>query len=94
MPLIALATKGYNNKMYYVYILQSEKFEDQFYYGSTSDLHNRLKSHNNGQSPHTSKFKPWKVVWYSAFESTNVARDFEKYLKTASGKAFLRKRLT
>ena len=79
--------------MYYVYVLQSEKFKGQLYFGSISDIKKRLKAHNAGQSPHTSKYKPWKVIWYGAFESTQVARDFEKYLKTASGKAFLRKRL-
>lgn len=80
--------------MYYVYVLQSEKFGEQLYFGSTSNLLKRITAHNNGQSPHTAKYKPWKVIWYGAFESAKLARDFEKYLKTASGKAFLRKRLT
>ena len=36
---------------------------------------------------------PWKLVWYSVFETEKQARDFELYLKTGSGKAFAYKRL-
>lgn len=79
--------------MHFVYILQSEVDKDQLYYGKTSDLKNRLQAHNAGQSKHTSKYRPWKIIWYSCFESVSKATDFEAYLKTASGKAFLRKRL-
>lgn len=79
--------------MHYVYALQSKVNENEFYFGSTSDLKGRLASHNSGQSKHTAKHKPWKVVWYGCFQNASRAREFEKYLKTASGKAFLRKRL-
>ena len=79
--------------MYCVYILRSISNPSQTYIGSTSDLKRRLGSHNSGANKHTSKFRPWKVIWYSAFESQEKAEDFEKYLKTASGIAFRRKRL-
>jgi len=36
---------------------------------------------------------PWKLVWYGAFETEKEARDFERYLKTGSGKSFAYKRL-
>jgi predicted GIY-YIG superfamily endonuclease len=51
----------------------------------------RLNSHNAGQSSHTSKFRPWKLVLSIHFEEENKARSFERYLKTGSGKAFARK---
>ena len=76
--------------MYYVYLLRSEKF-DQIYTGVTKDLKSRLIAHNSGQSPHTSKFKPWKIVTYVAFENEQTARDFERYLKTGSGIAFAKR---
>ena len=79
--------------MYYADILRSEIDSSQLYFGSTSDIKNRLKQHNSGQSKHTRKYKPWKVIWYGAFENKSTAEHFEEYLKTASGKAFLRKRL-
>lgn len=79
--------------MYYVYIFRSINYSQQTYIGSTYDLRKRLESHNSGANKHTSKFKPWKVIWYSAFETQEKAESFEKYLKPASGIAFRRKRL-
>lgn len=47
--------------MFYVYILQSINFPEHFYVGCTNDLKRRLKEHNNGNSVHTNKFKPWDL---------------------------------
>ena len=44
-------------KFYYVYILQSEVDQERFYTGFTENLDSRLKSHNSGGCPHTSKYK-------------------------------------
>ena len=79
--------------MYYVYILKSLKSPNQVYIGSTPDLQNRLVSHNGGANKHTSKFKPWKIIWVCGFITKQKAIAFEQYLKTASGIAFRRKRL-
>lgn len=79
--------------MYFTYILQSINSPEQYYYGSTSDIERRLVQHNRGESYHTSKYKPWKLLWYAAFEKKKLAKDFEKYLKNSSGRAFVRKRL-
>jgi len=76
----------------YVYIIQSVDFPLQIYIGLTYDILGRLKDHNAGRSTHTSKFKPWKMVIYLKFENEQRARDFEKYLKSGSGRAFLKKR--
>jgi len=78
--------------MHYVYILKSTHFRES-YIGSTSDLKRRLHDHNNGKSRHTAKFKPWDVIGYYAFSSKTKAMEFEKYLKSSSGKAFMNKRL-
>jgi putative endonuclease len=79
--------------MYYVYILRSLSDPSQIYIGSTSDLKQRLADHNSGKSPHTSKFKPWELECYIAFPDKQRAFDFEKYLKSHSGRAFAMKRL-
>ncbi|MDD3647943.1 MAG: GIY-YIG nuclease family protein [Candidatus Dojkabacteria bacterium] len=79
--------------MYFTYILRSTNYSNQYYYGSTSDVERRLEKHNNGKSYHTSKYKPWKIIFYAAFETRRLAEDFEKYLKNSSGRAFMRKRL-
>ena len=79
--------------MHYVYILQSLIDANQIYTGSTANLKKRLESHNSGANKHTSKFKPWKIIWYSGFMYEEKAISFEKYLKSSSGIAFKRKRL-
>jgi putative endonuclease len=43
--------------------------------------------------PHTSKYKPWRLKIYVAFSDEGQAVAFEKYLKSASGRAFAKKRL-
>ncbi len=78
--------------MHYVYILLSEK-SHIFYFGSTNDLKNRLMLHNSGKVISTKPHKPWNLVWYGAFKTEKEARDFERYLKSGSGKAFAYKRL-
>jgi putative endonuclease len=79
--------------MFYVYHLQSSNSFEQFYVGFTEDLKTRLQSHNRGESVHTRKFMPWRLVGYHAFEDKGLALKFESYLKSGSGRAFAKKRL-
>jgi len=79
--------------MWYVYIIRSVAFPDHEYTGATADLQRRLPDHNAGKSSHTAKYKPWKLVWYCAFADKYKALEFEKYLKSHSGRAFAKKRL-
>jgi predicted GIY-YIG superfamily endonuclease len=78
---------------FYVYILQSEHMPEAFYVGFTEDLHSRLKTHNSGQVPHTAKFLPWRIKTAIAFTDRQRALEFERYLKSPSGRAFAKKRL-
>ena len=82
-----------NLSMHYVYILRSINRPSEVYVGYTLDLRARLETHNSGKSPHTSKHRPWKIIFYCAFESEKTAKAFEIYLKSHSGKAFTTKRL-
>jgi predicted GIY-YIG superfamily endonuclease len=79
--------------MVYVYILQSTDFPERHYVGVTHDLRSRLHKHNAREVPHTSKYAPWTIKTYLAFSDEKQAFDFEKYLKSASGRAFAKKRL-
>jgi putative endonuclease len=79
--------------MHYAYILKSESHPAQRYIGSTSDLKGRLKLHNSGNSAHTSKFPPWLLDAYFAFSDKQRAAAFERYLKSRSGKAFMKRHL-
>src|SRR5262249_35583072 len=76
--------------MKYVYLLQSVEFPDETYVGLTDDLRSRFTAHNTGRSPHTAKYKPWRLVTYVAFSDERKAVEFERYLKSASGRAFPR----
>jgi len=78
--------------MKYVYLLESLDGE-HFYTGVTDDLRARLSAHNAGEVPHTSKYKSWRLKTYVAFSDDAQAFAFEKYLKSASGRAFAKKRL-
>jgi len=77
----------------YVYILQSVQRPEHFYVGLTENLKNRLDRHNSGEVPSTAKARPWRIKTAVAFTEEKRAADFEKYLKTASGRAFAKKRL-
>ena len=79
--------------MHYAYILRSQKDPSVVYHGYTSDLKARLATHNRGGNISTQNMRPWSLVWYGAFDSEETARASDRYLKTASGKAFSRKRL-
>jgi len=80
-------------KFPYVYVLQSHVDPERFYTGLTDDLFMRLKRHNSGQVLHTAKWKPWRLKTYVAFSDRSRAAQFERYLKSSSGRAFLKKRL-
>jgi putative endonuclease len=78
---------------YYVYILTSEVDPSRHYTGFTEDLDKRLKAHNARQVPHTAKYKPWYFETIVAFRSREKAIEFEKYLKSHSGRSFSSKHL-
>jgi putative endonuclease len=73
--------------------MTSITFPDRHYTGITADLRKRFKKHNSGPVPHTSKYKPWQIKTYIAFNDEKQAFAFERYLKSASGRAFAKKRL-
>ena len=82
----------YNIRMYYTYVIQSQK-DKSYYVGSTLDLRQRLKVHNQKGARYSSSKIPFELIWYAAFKTKPKAQDFEKYLKSSSGFAFRNKRL-
>jgi predicted GIY-YIG superfamily endonuclease len=79
--------------MTYVYILESTHDRTKNYIGCTGDFKRRYHEHNAGRSPHTAKFRPWIIVSHHAFADRRKAFAFEAYLKSGSGRAFLRRHL-
>ncbi|MFH0909399.1 MAG: GIY-YIG nuclease family protein [bacterium] len=80
-------------KFYYAYILQSLQQPLRFYTGFTENLKERIARHNGGSDPHTAKYRPWRIKTAIAFTDRSQALDFERYLKSPSGRAFTKKRL-
>ena len=78
--------------MFYVYLIRSINFPQTTYVGYTTNIKQRLDTHNSGGSIHTVKDKPWMLVVCMAFKNMDCAKQFEKYLKSQSGRAFAKKR--
>ncbi len=77
----------------YVYLLISEADCARHYVGLTDDLKDRIRHHNAGEVSHTAKYRPWRVSVAVAFEDRTKAAEFEKYLKSHSGRAFAKRHL-
>jgi predicted GIY-YIG superfamily endonuclease len=56
-------------------------------------LEDRIRRHQAGQVPTTQDRLPIALVTYIVFSEKQKAYDFEKYLKTGSGRAVMNKRL-
>jgi len=75
---------------YVVYILFSEKHK-KHYTGFTSDTVSRLKSHNELGKGWTARFRPWKLIFTKEFKSKHEAIGYEKWLKSGTGRDFVKK---
>jgi putative endonuclease len=78
--------------MFYVYILQSNK-NKRFYTGFSNDLRKRFREHNNGKVSSTKSRGPFNLIYYEACLNEQDARSRERYLKTGTGKRFVKNRL-
>ncbi len=76
--------------MYYIYSL---KCKEGYYIGCTDDVEKRLQRHQKGQIPATKNRLPIELDFYFAVKNKYKAFEFEKYLKTGSGRAFIKKHL-
>lgn len=76
---------------YYVYYLNNLKGVP--YVGCTNNLKDRFQRHNKGYVPATKNLRPWKLVAYFAFNNEKIAFKFEKYLKTGSGREFIKRHI-
>lgn len=74
--------------MYYVYNL---KCKDGFYIGCTDNLKDRFERHKNGHVPATKNRTPVSLEFYVAVKDKYKAFELEKYLKSGSGRAFIKK---
>lgn len=67
--------------------------DNKSYVGCTNDLKDRFSRHTKGYIEATKNRLPVSILAYFAFDNQFKAFSFEKYLKSASGRAFLSKRV-
>jgi len=66
--------------MFYVYVLKSKK-DEELYIGSTNNLKDRFRKHNNGLVSSTKTRTPFVLVYYEAYTNEQDARQRESRLK-------------
>ena len=70
--------------MFYIYLL--ERVDSQVYYlGYTADLKRRVREHNEGYGCQTTRGYQWKLIYYEAYSTEELARNREKQLKRNRG---------
>ena len=75
--------------MFTTYALYSKTFS-KIYIGYTSNLPQRLESHNFFSTKGwTVKFRPWELIYFEEFKSKSDAMKREKELKTCKGREFI-----
>ena len=77
--------------MYYVYILKCG--DNLPYTGFSENLKERLNRHQNGYVPATKTRLPVELIFYCSFMNKYKALEFENYLKSGSGRAFMQRHL-
>jgi putative endonuclease len=78
--------------MHFVYILKCA--DGNLYTGCAKNIDERLNRHKTGQVPATKTRLPIELISYTALPNKYTAFEFEKYLKSGSGRAFIKKHLT
>ncbi len=78
--------------MHYVYILQSAN-DGNLYTGYTTNLRQRFADHNAGNASSTHDRRPLQLIYYEAYLLAKDAKARELFLKSGSGKRFIRKQL-
>jgi putative endonuclease len=76
--------------MYFVYVISST-IRDYIYVGLTDNPTRRINQHNSGYERTTRPYRPFVSVFIETYETRLDARIREKYLKSTSGKRWIRK---
>lgn len=74
---------------YFVYAIKSLS-KKYIYVGLTNNLDRRINQHNKGREKTTKPYIPFQLIFTKTFVDRISAREFEKYLKSGTGKKFLK----
>ena len=78
--------------MYSIYVIQS-LVDQRLYVGMSENVTRRIKEHNNGRVFSTKGYRPWKIVYTETIGDRSQTRIREKYLKSGSGKEWIKAKL-
>ncbi|RZA03946.1 MAG: GIY-YIG nuclease family protein [Sphingobacteriaceae bacterium] len=74
--------------MFTIYVLFSPSF-NKIYIGYTSDIANRIISHNElATKGYTIKYRPWVIAYTEEYATKTEALKRENYLKSTQGRKF------
>jgi putative endonuclease len=79
--------------MFYVYVIRSVVDPSYHYKGFCSDIEERLKEHNAGQTKSIKHKIPFELVYVEQYNNLDSAIKREKYFKTGAGRRFLKVKL-
>lgn len=75
--------------MHTVYAIKSLN-RNYIYVGMTTDLTTRLNYYNRGHNKTTRAYRPFNLIYTEEHSNRPRAREREKYLKSGTGKEFLK----
>ncbi|MEL7001174.1 MAG: GIY-YIG nuclease family protein [Bacteroidota bacterium] len=75
--------------MFYTYAINSLT-RNYIYVGLTDNIERRVNEHNTGKNKTTRPYKPFEIIYSKEFSTRQEARMHEKYLKSGSGKEYLK----
>ena len=73
VALRSRALRGRTQRMYYVYVLLSQK-DGKLYTGLTNDRERRLKEHRLGKVISTKSRRPLRLIYYEAYIDKRACR--------------------
>jgi putative endonuclease len=79
--------------MFYAYVIRSIS-TGYLYKGHCENLEERLKQHNSGMTESIKMYIPFEVVYFECFDTREEAIKREKYFKSATGRRFLKNKLS
>lgn len=79
--------------MYWVYVLENQN-DKGWYIGYTSNLEKRVNEHQSGHGSKTTSLKSgWELIYCEGYKDRNDAEGREIFLKSGSGRRFLKNQL-
>jgi putative endonuclease len=79
--------------VHYVYVLRSLR-DGNLYTSHTTDLRRRVVDHTTGKAPSTRHRRPLHLIYYQAYLLPKDTRARELFLKSGSGKCYIRKQMS